>query len=127
MRDPNFKDNLSRSVASLGHKVTEAGQKGLNMVYQAGGYTPPPQHGAIRPNSYGSSGADSAETSGRGDNDFWAEWDKPGAGLDWAVDPAPRTSGSGEQGDSGTKVGRSGDGVSSGKKDDTFDDEWQDF
>ncbi|KAJ3175852.1 Zn finger-containing GTPase- Activating Protein for ARF [Geranomyces variabilis] len=95
VRDPNFKDNLSRSVTSFGSKVAETGQKGFGYAsdfvnqavnggsggryssphqQQSGGREPAGYHGG---GTYGGTSNDWNEPRTSGDEDLWGDWDKP--------------------------------------------------
>ncbi|KAJ3011149.1 Zn finger-containing GTPase- Activating Protein for ARF [Thoreauomyces humboldtii] len=140
VRDPNFKDNLSRSVTSFGSKVTDAGQKGFNFagnfatnfVNQAGGYAPangsrpPPQQGGFS----SARGAhddshhddwnlrDGNTAAAPGSDDLWSDWDKPAATTGGAVTHQPaddwNTSGGGGAGAGMGASGYGGTGYTSG-------------
>ncbi|KND01649.1 uncharacterized protein SPPG_03446 [Spizellomyces punctatus DAOM BR117] len=136
VRDPNFKDNITRSVSTLGNRVAEAGQKGFNfatnLVNQAGGYTPA-QQGGFGPEgtTYGTDGYDTGALrnswDGQGGDDLWSDWDKPSSEWSPGNNPTPVSStpavtlDSGIQRDSGSVTSRARTQVG------TSDDEWQDF
>ncbi|KAI8917188.1 putative GTPase activating protein for Arf-domain-containing protein [Powellomyces hirtus] len=152
VRDPNFKDNLSRSVTSFGSKVTEAGQKGFsyasNLVNQAGGYVAPNQQSGGRHTdtysggAYGGTANDWNEPRKSQDDDLWGDWDKPAdstPGLtqpsthDWNAPPKPSndnwSSGPTQRNAHNTAASTSVPTSSTSPTTTTqkSDDEWQDF
>ncbi|KAI8821345.1 uncharacterized protein EV422DRAFT_556769 [Fimicolochytrium jonesii] len=141
VRDPNFKDNLSRSVTSFGSKVTEVGQKGFNQVSsfvnQASGYSQPGGNNHNNNPHYGGGGWEDNHGSSHDANpppaseDLWGDWDQPAKDVqrdEWttpaaaaaaasSVTPSPQS-----QPTYGTATS-----VSSRQKPKPSEDEWQDF
>ncbi|KAI9001682.1 putative GTPase activating protein for Arf-domain-containing protein [Gaertneriomyces semiglobifer] len=143
VRDPNFKDNVTRSVTTFGTKVTEVGQKGLhfasNIVNQGSGYSPAIGGNGMGGGQYGSySPVEGYTDNGKDDwsmnssspprhNDGWGEWDEIPTAKDFSSSPQQPVVATEREVVPNRTSGVTGVTSRTKQQDSAFDDEWQDF
>ncbi|KAJ3182885.1 Zn finger-containing GTPase- Activating Protein for ARF [Gaertneriomyces sp. JEL0708] len=143
VRDPNFKDNVTRSVTTFGTKVTEVGQKGLffasNIVNQGSGYSPAMGGNGMGGGQYGSYSPVEGYTDNVKDDwsmnssspprhhDGWGEWDEIPTAKDFSSSPQQPVVAQEREVVPDRTSGVTGVTSRTKQQDSAFDDEWQDF